>query len=570
MVAEPERAVARTRAARRPPTGDREHNEPVTVADRVAAGEAALAAGSWEQARVEFSTALAEADSATSRFGLASALWWLDEVAEGVHQCTTAYRMSRDDGDVAQAVRCAVWLAITYKANFGNAVAGDGWARRAESLLPDSPAGPLHGWAWIARAYRQPDLVEAERLTSAARHLAREAGDVDLELVALAQLGLIRVGRGDTTSGFAMIDEAMAAVLAGEPGSLDTTVYACCDMMRACELTGDLARAVQWCRVADDFVARHGCPFLYAECRISYGTVLSARGRWTDAERELATAVRLSEGTSPGLHARAMARLAELRVRQGRLEDATELLSATTTEPSDPEHLLARAALLLARGDEAGAGRLLRRLDRLAGLEGVALELLVPASLAAGDLAAAEAAVERLAGRAERSDDARLTAALAMARGHVAEAAGEIGAAHELLEQALSAFVRLDLPYEAALARFDCARLLVETHREAAVDHARRALDALDELGATHGADRVAAFLRGLGIHARTGAKGVGLLTEREREVLRLVGAGLSNPEIAERLHVSRKTAAHHVSHILAKLQLRNRAEAAAYASRHG
>ena len=87
-----------------------------------------------------------------------------------------------------------------------------------------------------------------------------------------------------------------------------------------------------------------------------------------------------------------------------------------------------------------------------------------------------------------------------------------------------------------------------------------------EALGAGLDADRVAALLRSLGVTARTGAKRVGVLTDREQEVLRLLGAGLSNPEIAARLHVSRKTASHHVSSILTKLGLRNRAEAAAYA----
>ena len=59
-------------------------------------------------------------------------------------------------------------------------------------------------------------------------------------------------------------------------------------------------------------------------------------------------------------------------------------------------------------------------------------------------------------------------------------------------------------------------------------------------------------------------------LTDRERDVLALLAAGKSNPEIARTLFISAKTASVHVSNIMAKLGVRRRGEAAAVAHRLG
>jgi non-specific serine/threonine protein kinase len=75
--------------------------------------------------------------------------------------------------------------------------------------------------------------------------------------------------------------------------------------------------------------------------------------------------------------------------------------------------------------------------------------------------------------------------------------------------------------------------------------------------------------LTAAGLANRAGGS-AGRLSPRERDVALLVAAGLSNRQVAERLYISEKTAAHHVGVILGKLGFGSRAEIAAYVASRG
>ena len=130
-------------------------------------------------------------------------------------------------------------------------------------------------------------------------------------------------------------------------------------------------------------------------------------------------------------------------------------------------------------------------------------------------------------------------------------------------EDASRAWATLGCPYEAADAAAD-------SDDPATV---ATAFEALTELGAKPRARQAADRLRAMGRTVRRGPNTAARgnphgLTDRELEVLRLVAAGRTDVEIATTLVISRKTASHHVSNILAKLGVRNRSEAAAIATR--
>jgi DNA-binding CsgD family transcriptional regulator len=237
----------------------------------------------------------------------------------------------------------------------------------------------------------------------------------------------------------------------------------------------------------------------------------------------------------------------------------------------------ALAALHLARGELTLARDLLERategrddvVPTVGDLTvvGPLLALLVDVHLEEGNVDAAA----RVAGRLDRIAGAQrgpyLKAAAALAKGRVCVAGGE-GDARACLHEALEGFARAQLPVELARTRLELARALAEGSPEVAIAEAKLALQDFERLEATRNADAAAALLRSLGAPSRTGPKRIGALTRREAEVLELIGAGLSNPEIGDRLYITRKTVEHHVGSVLSKLGLRNRAEAAAYATR--
>lgn len=158
----------------------------------------------------------------------------------------------------------------------------------------------------------------------------------------------------------------------------------------------------------------------------------------------------------------------------------------------------------------------------------------------------------------------------AIVAGRIAVARGEHDLAIAEFERAIELLSNVEFPLETARAKRELARVLARRQPEVAIAEARAALGTFERLGAAVDADATASLLRSLGAPARSGPRKAGVLTERERQVLELIGHGLSNPEIANRLYISRKTASHHVSNVLAKLGLPNRAAAAAHAARRG
>ena len=489
----------------------------------------------------------------------------------GLATAQAAYRGLRQQGRKRRAALAAAAVGRIYFEGLNNQVAARGWFARGRTMLADEGDCVERGWVELGLVGCSVTDVGALATKAAeAVKLARKFDDLDLECKALADQGLALVTLGRGAEGMELIDEAMAIVSTGEVHSFAAGQVACCTLS-ACDRSGDLARADAWFRVLEEAGVSNNpeqSPILFAHCQAVYGSLLCQVGRWGEAETALTLG--LTAGRNGFFLHRVMARasLADLRLRQGRLREAEQLLAACGDRW---EAIPTRAKLHYVRGEFDHAVSSVKQALRQIGEDRVRavplLVLLANAEIARGDADAAGRAAESADRLARETRSPMLMGEAALAMGNALIAAGKLELAAAALEAGLQAVAPIEHLLIKGALHLALARLLADSDPPVAVTEAQAALAIYERLDAPE-AEVCATLLRRLGAKVsyspRPPADPLALLSRREREIVQLIGQGLTNAQISEKLFITPKTAEHHVSNILGKLALRSRYEVAA------
>ena len=278
---------------------------------------------------------------------MAAASYVLVEYPRAIDELEHAYAAYRRVGNGAGAARMARTLAYLYGSTAGDWAVASGWLSRAKTLLEDAPESSERGWIALTEGMFADHRRVKEEAFRTALEVGRSTGDADLTYATMSYLGASLVHEDRLDEGMAMLDEALAAVAGGDVDEFVVLEEIFCQLFSACEHTRDVRRAEQWIRVGEQIATRRNLPAVSAYCRTHYGGILTAAGRWPEADVALTEAVRLWALGRRTLKAGALIRLADLRVRQGRYDEAASLLEGL----EDPDARRVRATLHLARGE---------------------------------------------------------------------------------------------------------------------------------------------------------------------------------------------------------------------------
>jgi DNA-binding CsgD family transcriptional regulator/tetratricopeptide (TPR) repeat protein len=425
------------------------------------------------------------------------------------------------------------------------------------------------------------EVEKAGQVAARALAAAEEAGDNWAMGWALAMMALVTSARGEMAEALPLFDRALA-VTGVDPALTDLQLLL--QVNKAVTL-GNLDRHEEALAAAGQ--ARHladqvGTAIRRTQAHGALGQLLFQTGRWDDALAEVAV---LPENLkAPDEVCCDLGIAAVIRFHRGDIETARDHLAAAVPHAQRIGHRRLVTTLTLARSlDQEQGGALAEALDALTDAFGGSIEEIeeieeiedlfadaVRLAIETGDEDTARAMAGQAAALAAGSEIPHRQANALYCAGLLDRDAARLLAAAERYHDA-------GRPLQRAKALEAAAGYFVDAEdRGPARTAFTDAVEVYDSLGADGDVARLQAAFRAHGIrrgpHAkhRRARSGWDSLTETEIKIATLVEEGLSNPEIAAKLLLSRRTVATHVSHILKKLDVHSRTDIARESARRG
>ena len=413
------------------------------------------------------------------------------------------------------------------------------------------------------------EIETAGQVARIALAAAEEASDNWAMGWALHVLSLVTAVQGRLTESLPLSDRALT-VTRSDPGLADLRLLL--QINKAVTL-GNLDRYEEAVTVAEEalhLADQVGTAIRLGQAHFVLAQCLFETGRWDDA---LAEIERLPENIQePGVASCDLGMAAVISFHRGEVAAARGYLAAAAPHADRLGHRLIPQLALARSLDHEHTGALPEALTALTGAfddisEEIELENLLPdvVRLAArtGDLEMAQSLAGQAAKLAKGSEIPHRHANALYCEGLLDHDAGRLLTAAERYQDASRPLLAAKA-YEAAAAEF-----LRADDRGRAREAFVQAVEAYTSLGAAADVARLRAAFRAHGIHRgphsrhRRAVSGWESLTDTEVKVAGMVAEGLSNPEIAAKLMLSRRTVSTHVSHILKKLGVASRTDIA-------
>jgi DNA-binding CsgD family transcriptional regulator/tetratricopeptide (TPR) repeat protein len=414
------------------------------------------------------------------------------------------------------------------------------------------------------------ELDQADQVATSALAAASEAGDSGPMAWALYVRAMVALARGKLTDALAAFDQALTATLA-DPALTDLRLLLQVNRAVTLGYLDQYERAFAAAGEARHLAGQLGTTFRLAQAHGALGQLFFETGRWDDALAELSIVPEnLKE---PGAACCELGIAAMISFHRGDAELARRWLAAAIPHSERINHQLIGPLALARSLDCERQGALPEALDALTGGFGGSTEELpdieelladaVRLATETGDLATADTFAGHADALARGSDVPHRQANALYCRGLLDHDAPRLLTAAARYEDAGRPLHRAKA-LEAAAGEF--VGIGDISQARAAFT---RAVEVYIGLGAATDAARLQATFRAHGIRRGPRAKhrqarnGWDSLTPTEMKIAAFVEEGLSNPEIAARLLLSRRTVATHVSHILKKLDVHSRTDIA-------